>query len=265
MLPIEHSVNLSYQKFGRGPAVFILHGLFGSGDNWRQQAQLLADRFTVYLPDARNHGASPHTACMNYSLMAADLARLIEQCGNSAVSLIGHSMGGKTAMTLALHPHCSIQRLVVVDIAPRAYPPHHQELINALLAIDLEHLESRRDADNQLRSAIPNAALRGFLLKGLKRSNQGFHWNLNLLGIQQTQSELMAAVPIANSFNKPTLFIKGQNSNYIQPQDQISIVRAFPMAQFASIADAGHWPHAQKPMQVHQLLIDFLDDQAVQS
>jgi pimeloyl-ACP methyl ester carboxylesterase len=254
-------VQLHYQKLGTGHPVVLLHGLFGSGDNLRHVASGLATHHAVWLPDARNHGASPHEPEMNYDLMAADLRRLVLDQGLTRASLVGHSMGGKIAMRFALCFAELVERLVVVDIAPRKYSPKHLDILHALSALNLDHFTDRLALEARLAPAIPELSVRRFLLKNIARDITGkFRWKLNLPGILQNYPKLNADVTMegAGRFDGPSLFVRGELSDYCSLSDEPFIRTWFPAAQFATVAGARHWVHADAPEAFLKLLRGFL-------
>ena len=252
------ALELAGTEVGAGAPVVILHGLFGSTTNWRGIAQRLAERHRVLLLDLRNHGASPWSEGMTYSEMAADVRVTIDKRGLGPVALVGHSMGGKVAMTLALASPTMVERLVVVDVAPVAYPPALLAYIKAMRAIDASRLRRRGDADEMLRAQIPEAAIRGFLLQNLVPDESGgFRWRLNLAAIERAMPDI-GSWRAAGAYRGPTLFIAGEHSDYIRPEHWPLIVALFPAARLISIAGAGHWLHAERPQQFLEALAPFL-------
>jgi pimeloyl-ACP methyl ester carboxylesterase len=241
-------MNLNFKSFGQGPALIILHGLFGSLDNWVSQANQLADSFSVFLIDQRNHGRSPHGEPWNPEQMAEDLAEFMDQQGIMQAHLLGHSMGGKTVMKFAgLYPY-QIDRLIVVDMAPRAYEPHHQEIIAALNAVQIDQIQSREEAEEQLKPSISDWGVRQFLLKGLTRNGKdGFKWKFNLPLISRDYLNILEKVELDAPFEGPTLFVSGEKSNYVRPADHPEILTQLPAAEFSVIPQAGHWVHAEAP------------------
>jgi esterase len=241
-------MQLHFQSFGQGPPLIILHGLFGSLDNWHSISQGLAADFQVFAIDQRNHGRSPHAAEMSYPLMAEDLKEFLANQKLGAINLLGHSMGGKTAMLFALTYPEFVEKLIVVDMAPRVYSERHREILNALSALDLGSLKSRTEMESQLASSIPDLAVRRFLLKNVKRDEAGtFYWQMNLRAIEANYAQLSEAVSSERPFEKPTLFIRGERSNYIRDQDLPAIEKLFPRVEHCKIAGAGHWVHADSP------------------
>ena len=244
----------------------VLHGLFGNWENWGARIRQYQAHTDVHAMDLRNHGESPHLASMNYSEMAEDVVMTLEHLDIERCDLLGHSMGGKVAMRIAATHAEKIARLILVDIAPKDYPAHHQEIIDALCAIDPLQLDSRREADQQLAEAVDDASVRAFLLKNLVRkpgassvSPSGFHWQFNLDALKKNYPELMLAPEIDNAFEGETLFIKGAESDYLQDSDTAVVRQAFPNAQLKILAGAGHWPHAEKPEMFDHVLKRFLE------
>ena len=252
-------MQLYFKETGQGRAVVLLHGLFGSSDNWHFIAQRLAANFNVFALDHRNHGLSPHSAEMNYPLMAADVEKFFVTRGLASASVVGHSMGGKTAMQFALQfPH-RVEKLVVADMAPREYAPAHDKIFAALLALDLPRFQTRPQIEDALAPEIPSLVLRRFLLKNLGRNPAGdFFWKIALRDIAASYPQLRLPVSHPEPFAKPALFIRGGKSNYIQPADDAGIRELFPQAQIRTIADASHWVHADEPEEFLRRLREFL-------
>jgi len=240
----------------------LLHGLFGSADNWRGRARVYAHDRMVVSMDLRNHGDSPNDDAMNYSMMAADVVATLDARNIGQCVLLGHSMGGKVAMELACsYPH-RVERLIIVDIAPRAYPPHHQKLIDAMLSINLQQLEKRSDAEAKLKEVEEDAGVRAFLLKSLERERQDkeYSWRFDLQAIADNYEFLAAAVDLEKPFAGQTLFIKGALSDYLENTDRDLIGQFFPNTGLKVIDAAGHWPHAEKPTVFDHLLLNFLEN-----
>ena len=252
-------MKLHFKETGQGRAVVLLHGLFGSSDNWHPIARRLAQDFQVFALDQRNHGQSPHSNEMNYPLMAADVNRFMAACGLDAALVIGHSMGGKTAMQLALQFPERVEKLVVADMAPRAYAPAHEKIFAALLALDLPRFQTRQQIEDALAPEVPNLVLRRFLLKNLGRNDAGeFFWKINLRGLAENYLRLGQSLAVPAPFKKPALFIRGGKSNYLKPEDEPLIRELFPQAQIQTIAAASHWVHADEPAEFLRRLLDFL-------
>ena len=252
-------MQLHFKEYGQGRAVVLLHGLFGSSDNWHPIAVRLADKFHVFAVDHRNHGQSPHSVEMDYPVMAADVDRFFVMRGLDSALVIGHSMGGKTAMQLALHFPQRVEKLIVADMAPRAYAASHDTIFAALLGLDLPKFQTRTQIEDALASEIPNQVLRRFLLKNLGRSPEGrFFWKINLRDIAENYWKLREPVAGDAPFIKPTLFVRGGKSKYIQPEDEPLIQEWFPAAEIQTIPDAGHWVHADAPEEFLRLVLNFL-------
>ena len=243
-------MQLNLKKTGSGPPLVILHGLFGSLDNWFSIAKELVEHYTLYLVDQRNHGDSPHSNEWNYGVMVEDLLELLDAEGLDSVYLMGHSMGGKTVMNFAVQYPKRVRKLIVGDIAPRYYPIHHQVILEGLNALDLSQLQSRKEADDLLVPYIPELGIRQFLLKSLGRDTNGFAWKVNLPVISEQIEEVGKALEEGTVFDGPTLFLGGANSSYIQQQDLPDINTHFPNAEWVSIPNAGHWLHAEQPQAV---------------
>ena len=247
-------------EFGEGPPLIILHGLFGSGRNWASIAKKLSDNWRVLTVDLRNHGASPWDAEMNYALMAEDVLALIEAEKLERPVVLGHSMGGKTAMMAALIEPSAIGALIVADIAPISYGRSHDPYVEAMQSVDLATVKRRGEADEALRAAVPEAGLRGFLLHNLVFEDEGPRWRLNLEAIDRNL-EALSDFPDPSTggvYSGPSMFIAGANSNYIQPDHHATIRRLFPEASILLIAGAGHWLHAEKPAEFLELVTGFL-------
>lgn len=251
-------MRLNFKKFGSGPPLVILHGLFGSLDNWFSIAKELVDHYTLYLVDQRNHGDSPHSNEWNYGVMVEDVRELLDSEGLDSVYLMGHSMGGKTVMNFAVKYPERVRKLIVGDIAPRYYPIHHQVILDGLNALDLSQLQSRKEADEHLAKFIPELGIRQFLLKSLGRDEQGFAWKINLSVIAEKIEEVGKALEEGAIFEGPTLFLSGGNSNYIQEKDLPDMKRHFPNFTWVSIPNAGHWLHAEQPQAVIKAIRNFL-------
>ena len=254
-------MQLHFKESGQGRAVVLLHGLLGSSDNWHPIALRLAGQFRVLAVDQRNHGQSPHSDVMNYSLMAGDMDEFMSSRGLATATIIGHSMGGKTAMQFALQFPNRVEKLIVADVAPRAYAPAHEKIFAALLALDLPKFQSRQQIEDALAPEIPDLVLRRFLLKNLGRnSDGGFVWKINLRGIAENYLRLREPVSAPVPFIKPALFIRGGKSNYLNPEDVPQIRELFPQSEIQTIPDAGHWLHADQPEEFVKRVLKFLAD-----
>lgn len=266
-------MDLSFKKFGSGKALVILHGLYGSSDNWMNIGKIFSQNYQVIIPDQRNHGRSPHSGIHTYESMSEDLLTLLNKEGIKETILLGHSMGGKTAMFFTLLNPERVSKLIVVDIAPKNYlqPEHdkdssfHAQIINSLLAIDPGKLKSRQDADKALGSSVQSTRIRQFLLKNLGRTKEGmFEWKLNLPTLADNVRELYdfpltpPSNPQKSMLDLPVLFIRGDDSEYIKDSDQSMIHKFFPGYQMVTIFDAGHWVHAEQTEQFIQVINDFI-------
>ncbi len=239
--------------------VVILHGLFGDLNNWRAQADRLAEHYRVHSMDLRNHGASPHVAGMTYSQIAADVAFTCDSMKITSTHIIGHSMGGKTAMQLALSRPNLVDRLVVVDIGPRRYPHHHNNIIQGLQQLNATSLNSRTQADELLQHFVAESGTRSFLLKNLKRSqNNEYRLRVNLDEIVSGYDDIADHITSDTPFEKPVLFIKGAESDYLTEADRAPIAALFTQPALKTIAGASHWPHSEKPDVIYKILADFL-------
>ena len=243
MLASIPSNPIYFEKFGSGDPVLILHGLFGSGENWCTIARELSDRHEVFVLDLRNHGQSFHSDHFNYDVMADDVMGFIQYHWLKRVAVIGHSMGGKTAMQFAFRYPDLVSKLVVVDIANKAYETINRDIIEALCALDTSQISKLKDADQLLKTSIPDRNLRWFLLKNLKgRNGFGYHWQINMRAIRNGNESLSKAVS-GGPFTKPCLFIRGQYSDYIMDSDWPAMINGFPGAELKTIPNAGHWVH----------------------
>jgi len=253
-------MKLNFRILGEGKPLIILHGVFGSADNWQTVGKILAEQFKVYLVDLRNHGNSPHSDEFNYQLMAEDIIELMNDENIESGYLLGHSMGGKVAMNVAMSNAERIEKLIVVDIAPRAYPPHHQQIFEGFESVKLESLKSRGEADNQMSAVIANIGIRQFILKNLARTSDGtFRWKLNLEAIKKATNSIGDSTPEELTFVGKTLFIGGSKSDYIQKTDHIKIKKLFPNSEIEIIEGAGHWVHAEKPKELIEIVQSFLN------
>jgi esterase len=242
-------MKLFYRKIGEEPSVIIvLHGLFGSSDNWMSLGKTLAKDHTVYLMDQRNHGQSPHSTEHTYAAMSADLNEFMLAENIPKAVIIGHSMGGKTAMRFALdHPE-KVSKLVVVDIGPKYYPVHHQTILEALLSVNLEAFNSRKEVDDYLVSKLPDSAVRQFLLKNIYwNEEKKMCWRMNLEVLNKEIENIGEAITENKTYMNPSLFLKGQNSDYILEKDFCAIHRLFSPSIIDCIQDSGHWIQAEAP------------------
>lgn len=255
------SLSLFSNTYGSaGPPLVILHGFLGESGNWHTLARTaFAPHFRVYALDARNHGRSPHTDDFSYEAMAEDVRAFLDAEGLDDAFLLGHSMGGKTAMQFALtHPERT-QALVVADMAPHAYPPGHDDILEALNGLDPGRLASRQEADDALTAGIPDWRVRQFLLKNLvARKEGGYRWAFNLPVLTARSSEVARGLEAAVPYAGPALFVRGGTSRYVRDQDVPGIERLFPAAQIVTLPETGHWMHAEAPEAFAGLVLDFL-------
>ncbi|MDQ5767010.1 alpha/beta fold hydrolase [Thiothrix subterranea] len=254
---------LNYRLLGTldgNPPLVVLHGLLGSLDNWQTFARGQTAKRAVLALDLRNHGDSPHVEGMSYRQMGADVVEVLDALAIPHCDLMGHSMGGKVAMTLALQQPERVQRLLVVDIAPKAYPPRHQALLQAMSSLPLATLTSRKQADEWLSSTVKHPFERGFLLKNLGRHTDGtFFWQCNLPEIAKQYLKISGFHAPESVFTQPTLFVRGGQSDYVQDTDIDGIWQVFPQATLTTIDAAGHLPHVQTPAEFSAVVNAFLD------
>ena len=252
-------MQLHFQETGSGAPLVVLHGLFGASDNWRPVAARLADQFHTFAVDQRNHGQSPHAAEMDYALMAVDLNEFMTARGLTRAHMMGHSMGGKTAMQFALQFPERVEKLIVADMAPRLYPREYDPIMAALLALNLGSFSNRTQMEEALAPAVPNLALRRFLLKNLGRDALGgFYWKINLEGIANNYRYLVTPITAAVPFAGPVLFLRGGQSHYIRLEDEPMIHGLFPAAEIQTMDGAGHWLHADQPDEFARRVGEFL-------
>lgn len=252
-------MELYFREFGAGDPVIILHGLFGFSDNWQTIAKSLASQYLVITPDLRNHGRSPHLPSHTYEEMAEDLRLFMENHWMHSAVLIGHSMGGKVAMQMALNHPDMVEKLVVVDIAPGKAADNHSGIFEALLGMDLSVMQARADIESYLVSRIPDMGIRQFLLKNITRNDDGkFAWKMNLPVLWRHFPDILDAVT-GEPFDKPALFVRGDRSDYIKDADTALIMTLFPQAEITTIPNAGHWVHADKPNELITVISEFLD------
>lgn len=245
---------------GEGSPLVILHGFLGMSDNWKTLGNRYAEEgFQVHLVDQRNHGKSFWAEDFNYEILAKDLLHYSNHYQLGQFNILGHSMGGKTAMQFACSYSEMVNRLIVADIAPKYYPPHHQEIINGLNAINLEELDSRSKADAELNKHISNYGVRQFLLKNLFWKEKGkLAWRFNLKILSERMPEVGENIESGSTFNGPVLILKGDRSEYIVDSDEMTIKNHFPLAKVETIDKAGHWLHAENPDQFFNKSIAFL-------
>ena len=256
-------MKLNFDYYGTTPgniSLIILHGLYGSASNFRGLAKVYAQDFDVYCLDLRNHGASPHSDDISYPLMADDVIELMDDQNITKANIVGHSMGGKTAMQIALSYPERVNKLLVSDIAPVKYEHRHSKIFEGLNAINLDQIETRGQAEQILKDYEDDAGIRLFLLTNLVRNDDGgFKWRLNLAALEQ-HYDYIADAPQGINYDGETLFIRGELSDYIQDQYVPEIFEIFTNAKIETIVDGGHWLHAQKPKEFSDLLMNFFKE-----
>ena len=247
-----------YSKIlGEGAPLVILHGLFGMSDNWQTLGRKWAEDFEVHLLDMRNHGRSPHSPEFNYEEMSDDVLEYLDTHGLPSAHIIGHSMGGKIAMLFAVLHEDRVDKLVIADIAPKLYPPHHQDIIAALKNLDLTSMTNRKEAEEAFQITDPGT--RQFLLKNLYwKEKSVLDWRFNLNIIADQINEVGERLPAQAMYHGPTIFVRGGKSGYITDEDMYEIEAHFPQAQLLTIDGAGHWLHAEKPQEFFDEVSGFL-------
>ncbi len=250
-------MKLFFRESGQGQPLIILHGLFGSSDNWFSHAKTFAPFFKVYLVDQRNHGQSPHSDEFNYKALTLDLEEFINEHAIEKPIILGHSMGGKTAMNFAVKNPDKLSDLIVVDIVPKYYPVHHDQILEGLESIDLNTLQSRNEADQLLSKHVPEPDVRQFLLKNLSRNENGFEWKINISGIDKNIEQIGAALEYPGTYGNRSLFIKGAKSNYYKPGDEELIKKIFTKAEIQTI-NTGHWVQAENPQEFAKIVLTYL-------
>ncbi len=253
-------MKLFYRKFGEGQPFLILHGLFGQSDNWNTLAKQISEQgYEVYAVDQRNHGLSPHSTIWNYESMSDDIAELIADLQLKNSILLGHSMGGKTAMQFALTHSALLDKLIVADMAPRYYAPHHQAVLQGLLAVDFKIVKTRKEAEHILSQHIDDNGTRQFLLKNIYwKKDDEMDWRFNLDVISKQIENVGEGIDTASSCDIPSLFIRGEKSDYILDSDVKEIKEIFPRSYMETILDSGHWIHAEQPKLFLKCIMDFI-------
>ncbi|WP_139958638.1 alpha/beta fold hydrolase [Flavicella sediminum] len=244
---------------GTGQPLLILHGYFGMGDNWKSQANNLSKKYEVHLIDQRNHGRSFHSDDFDYELLVEDLKNYVAHYKLESVHLLGHSMGGKTAMLFAVSYPEKVKSLLVADIAPKNYPPHHHQILEALNAVDFSKIKLRNEVDAVLKNYINEEGVRQFLLKNIYRKTKTeLAFRFNLESLTENNSEVGEPLPAFAEFDGPTLFLKGGNSGYIAAEDEGQIKAHFSDSEIVTVKNAGHWLHAENPSDFLKEVEDFL-------
>jgi len=251
-------VNLHYQVDGQGEAIILIHGLFGSADNLGLLARALKEKYKVISIDLRNHGKSPHSETFTYREMATDVLAVIDQCDIEHFSLIGHSMGGKVAMAMTELAAPRLNHLIVLDMAPVHYHVHrHQNVFAGLQEVSKHTVNKRSEAETYLAKHILEPGVRQFLLKSYAKTDNGYNWRFNVDGLIANYETIMGWQDVPE-FTGKTLFVKGQDSEYILPEHRESIAKQFPSAKAHMVAKTGHWLHAEKPDTVNRIILNFL-------
>ncbi len=252
-------MKLNYKQFGQGEPIIILHGLFGTLDNWQTIAKKLAENHMVFIIDQRNHGKSPHSDEFSYKIMAEDLKEFMFQHHIYEAIIMGHSMGGKVAMRFALDYPDMVSKLIVVDIAPKKYKGGHQTIFEAMFDLDLENLTDRRAIDEALKVKIPDDGIRLFLMKNLARQKEGgYRWKMNLPVLYKNYQEILSTIEVDDAYDDEVLFIRGGQSKYIRDEDILDIQEIFPLMQLETIPNTGHWLHAEAPKMFIKIVNNFI-------
>ena len=241
-------MKLYHQRIGTGRPLVIVHGLFGSSDNWRALAKQLAHYAEVITVDLRNHGRSPHSLEQNYRLMTDDLAELLDDLNLDRVDMIGHSLGGKVAMSFSQHYPQRLHKLMVVDVSPRGYQDEHSPIFKALLALDLSQFSRRNEVDEALSQSIPDKVVRQFLLMNLAVNGDQLGWRINLQALSDSYPQLLQPVCQDVEIAVTACFIRGGRSTYVRDDDIALINTTFPYSEIVTIEQAGHWVHAEAPV-----------------
>ncbi|OBU34706.1 alpha/beta fold hydrolase [Photobacterium kishitanii] len=253
-------MNLHFRAEGKGKTIVLIHGLFGSADNLGLLARELKQHYQVISIDLRNHGLSPHSVQFSYSDLAQDILDTLDHLAINQFDVVGHSMGGKVAMTLSTLAPQRINHLIVIDMAPVAYHAHrHQNVFNGLREVNRHPITKRSEAEQYLAKYVEDAGVRQFLLKSLAKTDTGYQWRFNVEGLIANYATIMGWQPAALPFAGKTLFIKGQLSDYIEPLHRNEIMAQFPNAKAHVVANTGHWLHAEKPETVNRIINQFLE------
>ncbi|MCR9172327.1 MAG: alpha/beta fold hydrolase [bacterium] len=250
-------MKLYYRELGEGDPMIILHGLFGFSDNWQTHAKKLAEYYRVILVDLRNHGRSDWSDDFSYEIMADDVLELCDDLELEDVVLVGHSMGGKVAMHVAEKREELLRKLIIVDMGIKSYPMHHEHIIAGIKAVDIENLDARSEAEDQLGAYIESEGVKQFLLKNMYWKEKGkLAWRMNVAVLEREMPNILSGFKADEIFT-PTLFIRGAMSNYILDEDIRSLEVQFPDMELATIENAGHWVHAEAPEEFQETLLGF--------
>lgn len=254
-------MKLFYRQFGSGEPVIVLHGVFGMSDNWVTLGRRLGEHFSVFIPDQRNHGHSPHSQAHNYYALVDDILELMEENGLNDPSIIGHSMGGKVGMGVALEASYRVRKLVIIDVSPKGYPPRkeHLEILHAMRSVELNRFSSRHEVEAELNKHLLSDRIRYFVLKNLHRDHAGgLSWRINLDALEENLAEISGPLPIKGRYEGPVLVIRGGNSDYITEADKPIVSSYFPNYQMVTLPGASHWVHADRPDELYTELMAFL-------
>lgn len=250
-------MKLHHRELGEGQPMVILHGLFGFSDNWQTHAKKLSEYYRVILVDLRNHGHSAWSDDFSYELMAQDLKELFDDLDLKKAILLGHSMGGKVAMLFAQKHPSLLEKLIVVDIGIKSYPMHHEHILKGMHAIDPEKIKARSEAEAILSQYIDSDGVRQFLLKNLYWKEKGqLAWRMNLKVLEREMENILSALP-EGEVMIPTLFIRGELSNYICEEDMDDLSDQFPDSDVVTVKGAGHWVHAEAPEEFIDVVLGF--------
>lgn len=252
------TVDLNFKKMGRGRPLIVMHGLFGSLDNWMTLGKRWSEDFSVYLVDLRNHGKSPHAVSHTIQTMAEDVISFLDQQNLENAAVLGHSMGGKVAMELALQFPERIQSLIVADMGPQQYARGHDQIFEALQAVDIDNAEQRSDITDQLQQYIAEPGIIAFLAKNAVRTENGFRWRMNLDVLEAEYEGILQPTVSQRSYDKRVLVLKGEKSPYITDESEAEFRVLFPRVEIVTIPRAGHWLHAEQPEIFYEKVRQFL-------
>ncbi|WP_343560370.1 alpha/beta fold hydrolase [Sphingobacterium sp.] len=243
-----------------GTPLIVLHGLFGMADNWGSFGRSFGEKRQIHLLDLRNHGRSFHSENMSIEDMVEDLGNYVASIGADKILLLGHSLGGKVAMQFAIEHPGQVEKLIIADIAPKAYPPHHEDIFSALCAVDINRMDNRKDVQSKLETYLSDPGVIQFLLKNVYiKEDRKLGWRFNLDVLQRKYADFITVGVKAGIYNGPSLFLAGEKSRYILPEDKDNIREQFPQVRFEIIPNAGHWVQAENPQAFDTFVAAFLD------
>jgi pimeloyl-ACP methyl ester carboxylesterase len=254
-------MKLFYRQFGVGEPVIILHGVYGMSDNWVTLGRRLGDHFSVFIPDQRNHGQSPHSPAHNYYALVDDILEFMDEKDIKDPSIMGHSMGGKVAMGLALEASSRIRKLIIIDVSPRGYPirKEHLDILHTMRSVDLSHFYSRREVETELNKFLLSERIRYFVLKNLHRDHAGrLSWRINLDAMEENLERISGSLPMKGNYTGPVLLIRGGDSDYVTDDDKPLVSSYFPTHRMVTLPGASHWVHADRPDELFVELMAFL-------